>query len=148
MRTSILITDNQFRETLSNIDGAAGRWATQLAARTATALKPLTPAATGQLARSIRSYSTGKASAEVLVDSNYSIWAHDGRGPGGVDVGAVVDWAERKGLGAGAGFAIARHIGVFGTKPNPWVDNYLESNDFTELSERVAQREINRAIVA
>lgn len=144
MHTRIQITDDKFRAQLAEIPGSAGRWASQLASRTAVKLKETAPAASGQMARSIRSYSTGSDSAEVLVDANYSIWAHDGRGPGGVDVGAVVDWAERKGLGTGAGFAIARHISMFGTKENPWVDTFLDSNEFEDLSDTVAAMEIAR----
>ncbi len=66
---------------------------------------------------------------EVEADAGYAVHVEYGTAPHTPPLDAIVEWAERKGLGAQAGRAIWAFIRKFGTKPHPFLEPAAKSNE-------------------
>ena len=120
------------------------RFVNAVLARTTAKLKQEAPADTGQLARSGRHYMTGPAEGEILFDTNYAGFVHDGRGKGGVNYFAIADWVKSKGLPEDAAWPIAVSISKKGTKKQPWARNFIESKQLQIIINAELRRAVNR----
>lgn len=110
--------------------------------RSVPELQELTPKATSNLARSARPRVWDKK-GEVLFDTNYAGFVHDGRPAGGdVSFEEIEDWVSAKGLPASAAWPIAQSIRRRGTRPNPWINDFVNSVALRD----VMQASINSAV--
>ncbi len=116
--------------------------------RTAVALKNETPDVTGNMTQSIQHNMTGEAQGEVLFDKNYASFVHDGTSGAFGSRGGnefrnnIQDWMKSKGIGVTKQslFLISRKIAKEGVKPNPWVNDFVESHRMTAIMQRVVKQ--------
>ena len=151
MNVTIELNTAPLQQKLKSLRGVPNNFVRNVIARAASAAKPLAPVATGQLASSGRSRMVGDGDGEIIFDTNYAGFGHEGTDPitsgsGGDFLLAIQDWVKVKGLPTEAAFPIARSIARDGVKPNPWLKDYLESSEFERMAEQLADRELNNAV--
>lgn len=105
------------------------------------------PRWTNTLANSIVAVRTATG-AKVLVRANYARWVHDGRKPGRLpNLDNLRDWAEDHGiLGERRLRAVAFAIKKRGIKPQPFLRDYANSDDFKLMAQRVVRRRLPNAL--
>lgn len=108
----------------------------KIAVKSANTLREDAPKASSLMTNSIRPYAT-PGGAEVAVGTNYAGFVHDGRRPGKVDPFAIADWVRLAGLPAKAAFPIARSISKKGTRPQPWVRDFVKSVRMRQMVQQV-----------
>jgi len=91
----------------------------------------LAPVYTGGLQQSI-GITIQPLQAIIEPAVSYAKYAEGGRGPGGVNVGAIMDWAESKGLPP---WAVIMSIKKHGTRPHPFMAPALDQSGDTAASE-------------
>lgn len=139
------INDKALQSQIENLDGFPNRFVATVLARATVKLKQEAPADTGQLARSGRHKMTGYAAGEILFDTNYSRFVHDGRGKGGVNLFAIQDWVKSKGIDRKAAFPIARSIAKKGTRKQPWAKTFVESVSMRQVINAAIKLESSNA---
>lgn len=99
------------------------------------------PVDTGTLQSVIR-LSRSNLRYRVYPESDYAVYAHDGRKPGKQPpVEAVESWARRKGIDP---FLVARAIGRKGTKGKPFLEIAFNKNKMK--AEREGRATLNRIV--
>lgn len=151
MEMNIKIDSTEIKAALEQLRGVPNQFVERVLARAASATRALAPVASGQLASSGRHRMTGPNTGELIYDTNYSTFSHFGTEPiragnGGEFLNAIKDWARVKGLPEAAAFPIARSIAKKGVTPNPWLQDYLESDKFQRMAIAVAEKEVQRAV--
>ncbi|WP_020396106.1 hypothetical protein [Thiolinea disciformis] len=152
MRISIQINPqdlDQIRHLPWLVNEVLQRSTYQIAARTAAQVQPLAPHATGQLARSIRPIRTATG-ADVLMDTAYAQAVHDGRKAGYrsdlEDLSDLSAWMRVKGIPESALYPIARQLQRFGTKPVPFLREYVDSLAFEVMARNIVTKELANAL--
>lgn len=119
-------------ELMERLGGLPNAFLQDVVARTIPELQERAPKATSNLTRSVRPRVVD-GEGEILFDTNYAGFVHDGRPAGDVSFDEIADWVKVKGLPESAAFPIAQSIRRKGTKPNPWVSDFVQSVDMRNV---------------
>lgn len=129
----LVIDEAQLQQLIKNLGLLPNEFLQDVVQRSVPGLQEAAPKATSNLARSARPR-VWDGQGEVLFDTNYAGFVHDGRPAGGdVDFAEIEDWVKLKGLPEEAAFPIAQSIKRKGTKPNPWINDFVGSVAMREV---------------
>jgi len=101
------------------------------------------PKDTSNLGSQIKTEMTGALSGQVVADTEYALFVHEGTKPHWPPIAAITPWANRHGIPP---FLVARSIATKGTKPHPffqWAKEATE-NDVSGIFDSAIKNIVNK----
>lgn len=146
MNINLGIALDELSPALAKFPNAQNAFVKSVLARAAVPIKHNAPDVTSRMTTAMRHRMLDELTGEIVVDTNYAGFVHNGRMPGKVDPEAIEDWAKVKGLPEGAAYPIARKIAREGTEGEPWISDYIEGAEFRSMVDAAFNRELARAM--